>query len=334
MIRARVLLCIFFVTVFTSVAVTQESSSEKSSKPSESATAKAPVGSPDRVVIKVGGVAVTREEFESGIGDIESGGDPDKGEAAEKDRRSLGEDYASVLMLSQLATANHMDQSPEIQRQLALYRMQILSDAQFSKLMEQAKPTTEEISQYYSSHGADFDRVKVRRLFIWKIGEGSGNSHGLSPQDARARADAILQASAAGGDANKLAEAFKGSDTAMLDSEPVIFVRGVLPPKLETVAFSLKPGQWGEGDDTPNRLVLLQLTEHDRRPLTEVSSIIQTRLQNQRVEAKLDELKKQTGFWMDQQYFGTAVATVPREQRPDSHPPSTNRKSADKTGDN
>jgi hypothetical protein len=46
--------------------------------------------------------------------------------------------------------------------------------------------------------------------------------------------------------------------------------------------------------------------------------------------ALLDDLKKKAGIWMDQQYFGTAVAPVPDAQRRNSDPPSELQKSATK----
>src|SRR5207248_561523 len=123
--------------------------------------------SPDRVIMKVGGTQVSEKEFESMIGDIEpKAGDPDKADAG-KDRHRLGDDYASVLILSQLAVANHLDSSPEVRQKLAVARMQILSDAEFSGLLRQTKPSSGEISEYYQKHASDFDRVRIRRLFIW-----------------------------------------------------------------------------------------------------------------------------------------------------------------------
>jgi hypothetical protein len=44
----------------------------------------------------------------------------------------------------------------------------------------------------------------------------------------------------------------------------------------------------------------------------------------------LDDLKKKAGIWMDEQYFGTAVAPVPGAQRRTSDPPSELQKSAKK----
>jgi parvulin-like peptidyl-prolyl isomerase len=285
----------------------------------------------ERVVLKVGNTQVTESEFESSIGDIEpQGGDADKAGAADKDRRKLGDDYASVLMLSQQAIANHLDSSPEVARQLAVDRLQILSDAEFARLLRQAQPTHEEVSEYYSAHLSDYDEVQIRRLFIWKTGGNSKNVHGLTPQDARARADAILQAYAAGRDAAKLAEDFKGSGNGMFDAEPLTFPHGQLPPQMEKVAFAVKEGAWSEVEDTPDSLILIQVVKRDRQPLAQVSATVEQQVQAQKMQAILEDLKKNAGIWMDEKYFGTAVAPVPGAQQPVATRPSKARKSAEK----
>ena len=150
------------------------------------------------MVLKVGDVQVTEAEFESRIAAIEPQADPDKDSATEKDRRKLGDDYASVLMLSQQAVANHLDSSPDVSRQLAIARMQVLSDAEFASLMRQATPSSEEISQYYSAHLSDYDEVQIRRLFIWKQRDNSKTAPVLSSQAARASADQIRKEYASG----------------------------------------------------------------------------------------------------------------------------------------
>ena len=86
---------------------------------------------------------------------------------ADLSRKAIGDNYASLLMLSQQALANHLESSPEVIRQLALDRTQILSNAEFARLKAQAKPTPEEIRAYYSAHLDDYDVVQLRRLFIW-----------------------------------------------------------------------------------------------------------------------------------------------------------------------
>ena len=285
------------------------------------------------MVLKVGDVQVTEAEFESRIAAIEPQADPDKEGATEKDRRKLGDDYASVLMLSQQAVANHLDSSPEVSQQLAIARMQVLSDAEFASLMRQATPSSEEISQYYSAHLADYDEVQIRRLFIWKQRDNSKTAPVLSSQAARANADQIRKEYASGTDVKKLSEDVRRSGEGMLDPEPLTFPRGELPAQLEKVAFTLKEGEWSEVEDTPARLLLIQLVKRDRQQLGRVSERIEKNLQGEKMQALLDDLKKKAGIWMDQQYFGTGVAPVPGAQQRVSVPPSELQESA-KKGEN
>ncbi len=297
---------------------------------STSAPAKQASSGSDRVILRVGDVQVTESEFESRIAEIEPQSDPDKEGVTEKDRRKLGDDYASVLMLSQRAVTNHLDSTSEVSRQLAIARMQVLSDAEFASLMRQATPSFEEISQYYSAHLSNYDQVQIRRLFIWKQRDNSKSAPVLSAQAARASADRIRKAYASGTDENKLAEDLRKSGEGMLDPQPLTFPRGELPPQMEKVAFTLKEGEWSEVEDTPVRLLLIQLVKRDHQQLGEVSSSIEKNLQGEKMQALLDNLKKNAGIWMDEQYFGTAVPPVPGAQRRISVPPSELRESAKK----
>lgn len=307
MSRRHIVISSLLAIVVAGAGYAQES---RSQEPTAEKSASLPA---DRVVMKVGDVQITEAEFEANIGDME----PEKvggKKSIEKGLRQMGEDYASVLMLSQQAVANHLDATPEVSRQLAIGRMQILSDAQFASLKQQTKPTAEEMTQYYSAHLPDFDRVRIRRLFVWKVGAGSANTKGLAPEAARARADAVLHA--AGSDANKLAEAFKDSAEGILDAEPITFRRGELPPKMDKLAFAMKEGEWGEVQDTRDGIILVQLFKRDRQTLGEVWSLIERQVQAQKMETKLNELKKNAGIWMDEQYFGPAAASTPGAQGP------------------
>jgi hypothetical protein len=324
LIRRRVALCHFLLlAVLLAVAYAQDSRGEKSEpSPSPSATVNRSDSSTDQVIMKVGGVEITQSEFESTINDLEpQSSDPDKA-VANKSRRRLGDDYSSVLMLSQQAVVDQLDSSPEIRQQLALSRLQILSDAEFSRLLKQSEPSENEIRRYYDAHLVDFERVRLQRIFIWKVGSGSKNTRGLPADEAKARAAAILQTAASGGDPTKLAEAFKDSDNGMFDAQPITFLRDQLPIKLEKVAYDMKVGDWAEAEDTPDRVILFHLVSHDHESIKEVHTQIEKMVQGEKMQTQLDEMKKKAGIWMDQQYFGSGstVAKDPGEQRPDSKP--------------
>jgi hypothetical protein len=337
--KSRIAPCLVLAVLLVAAGRAQEAASPgpatSSTNPTSTPTKKASTGT-GRVVLKVGEAQVTEAEFESRINDIEpQGGDADADEKAlpDKDRRKLGDDYASVLMLYQLALASHLDSSPEVSRQLAVARMQVLSDAEFASLMRQAKPSFDEISQDYSAHLSDYDQVQVRRLFIWKQRDSAKDARVLTSQAARVHSDQIRQAYAAGTSGQQLEDDLRKSGDGLFDVEPLTFPHGELSTHMEKVAFGLKEGEWAEVEDTPASLLLIQLVKRSRQQLGEVSSLIEKDLQARKMQALLDDLKKKAGIWMDEQYFGTAVAPVPDSQRRASNPPSELRKNQGKRGE-
>jgi hypothetical protein len=330
-ISAHLAPCLILWGVLVAVGHAQEPSNANasgSSGTSISAQAENVPAASDRVVLKVGNVKVTEEEFESRVQGIEPhGGNPDKEGATEKDRRRLGDDYASVLMLSQQALANGLDSSPEVIQKLAIARMQVLSDAEFASLMRQAEPSSEEIRQYYSAHPSDYDEVQIRRLFIWKVRDKSKDEPVLSSQAARVRADQIRRQCASGTSEKTLAANLLKSGDGMLDPEPLIFLRGQLSPAIEKVAFALKAGEWSEVEDTPSRLLVIQLVKRDRQTLGQVSAHIEKDMQGQKMQALLDDLKAKAGIWMDEQFFGTPVPD------PQSEPQKSAKKAESNNGE-
>ncbi len=251
---------------------------------------------------------MTQAQFEAIISTLEAQQGP-----ADLSREAIGENYASLLVLSQQAVANHLDTTPDVVRQLAIDRTQILSNAEFASLKAQSKPTPEEISAYYSAHLDDYDMVQVRRIFVFKKGGPAKNAKGVDPAQAKPLADAIVQAYASGGNPAKL---IPSPEDVVLDEEPLAFRRGELPDKMAKSAFTIKDGEWAVVDDTSDALVMLQLVKRSRLTLQETSPSIEKKLQSEKLQAKLDNLKKQSGVWLDQAYFAPAPRMSGSNTRP------------------
>ena len=281
------------------VTLTALGYAQQPSNPSP-ATSTAPPA--ERVVIKVGDAQITQAQFETMVSDLEAQQGP-----ADLTRQAIGSNYAQLLMLSQQATANHLDTSPEVIRQLALDRDQILSNAEFARLKAKAKPTPEEISAYYSAHD-DYDTVEIRRVFIWSHAEGAKDSHSLTPQAATALAAQVRQAFASGGNAQKVIhDTPHNPDDVMVDPQPLTFQRGELHGTMESKVFALKEGEFTELNDAPGTFVFIRVVKRGRRDLKEVSPQIEKKLQAQKLKEELDNLKKKTGIWMDEAYFAPAA---------------------------
>jgi len=263
-------------------------------------SANASVPANDRVVLKVGDVQVTEAAFEQYIADLEAQQGP-----ATLSRKKMADNYASMLMLSQKAASNHLDSSPEVLRQLAIDRMQILSNAEFAALRTQAKPRPQEISAYYNSHLDDYDVVELRRFFIF-ANQNTANGGGLTREQAKALADAVRQALSSGGDVMKAIEAKLHSRTDVVaDPEPLPFQRGALPPSLDKAAFELKEGGWTQISNGPDEYVFIQSVKRSRKELNEVSEQIEKKLEAQKLREELETLRKNTGVWIDEEYFAS-----------------------------
>src|ERR1035437_3294308 len=331
-IRAQITLCLLLSCLLATAGHAQQPPNPNSSpSPTNSTPPPAKSGSTpsERVILKVGNVQVTQADFESVVSTLEA-----QQGSTDLNRQAFGENYASLLMLSQQAVAHHLDSSSEVLRQLAIDRTQILSNAEFASLKGQAKPTAEEIGAYYSAHLDDYDVVLVRRIFIWKKGAGSAGGRGMSSADAHALADAIRQAYASGSDPKKL---IHDPNDVVLDAEPLSFQRGELPEKMAKPAFTIKEAEWVVLDDTPDALVLLQLVKRSRRDLKEVSPLIEKKLQGQKLQTELNDLKMKSSIWMDQEYFATAapkpVAGTPRSIPGPTKPAKSKEKHEDERQD-
>lgn len=296
LIKPRLIFCVLLTGLAAAVCSAQDSAtSSGAAKPVKSSNPA------DRVVLKVGTLQLTQADFETMISDLEAQQGP-----ADLSRRALGDKFAQLFMLSQRAVANHLDSAPEVVRQLALDRDQILSNAEFSRLKDQAKPTEQEISAYYSAHLADYDTVDMRRVFIWSS-NGSNGGPRFSPQQAKALAEAVQHAYVSGGDVAKVIhDTPHGPEDVVFDAEPLPFQRGELPIKLEDAAFALKQGEWKELNDAPGTYVFLQVVKRGRRDLKEVSPQIEKKLQAEKLREELNTLKKNAGIWMDEEYFAPA----------------------------
>lgn len=247
-----------------------------------------------RVVLKVGDQQITQAQFERYIKDLEEQQGP-----ATLSQEKLGENYAELLMLSHLAVANHLDSSPSVLRQLAIDRNQILSNAEFAKLKEEANPTPQQISAYYNAHLDDYDLVTLRRVFIYK--KGPGRPKGIDPAEAEPLAKQIRQAYATGADPKRLV---KDPETVVLDAKPLTFPRNEMPEYMDKIAFSMRqPGEWKELGNNGDVLVLLQLVSRSRVSLAQATPQIEKTLATQKLREELENRKKKSGIWLDEAYF-------------------------------
>ncbi len=274
----------------------------------------------EKVILKVGTDQVTEADFNYVLGGLS----PQIQQAvAAQGRRSLGEQYALMILLSQQAITHQLDSSAAFRRWLALQRIQWLAEAEVDYLEGQVKITREEVSEYYAANPDSFEEVQVYQVVVRKKAAGaSPETPGLSPSEAKTRAGAIHAALAGGKDIKAVAEEFHKSEEVFVGTEPRTFRRGQLAGDLESVVFQLKDGELSQPVDSEQAIILFHRLGSRRLKLADVTQEIEDLLRSQRVQSKLAEMKSKATVWMDEEFFAAPVqpATPPAEA-PQAEPP-------------
>ena len=293
--------------------------------PAPSAAAAAQSSSPDKIVLRVGDDSVTQGEVDAFIQGISPQAQKT---LATQGRRSLGDEYALMLVLSQDALRHHLDSTPAFQQMLALRRRQVLATTAYQEIMRQSAVTPEEIGKYFAAHQSEFEEVRIHQVVIRKKPEGAKEGiPGLTAEEAKTRAEEIRKALSSGDDPKKVAEQFQVANVVRVDAEPSAVRRGTLRADMEKTVFELKDGQVSEVFDLTQSLVFFKVASHKLVELKDVSSQIENNLRQQKVNSAVDELKKNAKVWLDDGYFpapsqpGPHTVAIPMPAGPAPAPP-------------
>ncbi len=166
------------------------------------------------------------------------------------------------------------------------------------ELEKEAVVSEAETRQYYQDHQADFERperVKVYRIFL---AAGSGAEERAK---ARAQLEALRGEIALGAEFGDLARAH--SDGPDADEGGLVgwVMRGDLVEDLETVVFSLEPGQFSDLVETEFGVHLLKAEEREDEGLasydevrTEIEPLLRARAADERYRKWMAELRKRS----------------------------------------
>ncbi len=289
---------------------------QASSSPSRAAATSA--SSPQKVVMRVGNEKVTQAEMDFLIQNL----NPRVRQAvAARGRGVLGQQYSMMLLLSRKAVNDHLDTSPDIQREIALQKRQTLAQAEYRKLESQVSVNPQEVSAFYTAHKQEFEQASVREFIVMKKAPGAAaGAPGLSPEQAQARLASIRKAIVAGTPIAQVTKKFEVPNEVIIEPQPRTVHRGQLIPALDKVAFELKDKQFSDPVDTPRAIVAIQVLSRQQPQLKDVSDEIENNLRQQKMQAVVDALKAKTNIWMDPVYFKTPAAqassqAAPQEQK-------------------
>ena len=278
------------------------------SAPPSSATASAAKSTPtppDTVVLKIGDQQLTAADFDALAAAVGRPGF----NLPPQQRRSLAQQYVMWVVLSRQALAEKLDSLPDVRRRIEISKMAQLASAAAANINQKAEPTSEEINQYYAAHKSSYEEVQVRQVSVHKKPDNAKEgTPGLSAPEAKAKADEIRKALAAGADPKKLAEQYKSD--AIVDTAPRSIPHRQTQSDRDKALFALKEGEFTENQETPYSISFMQVIKHAYRDLKDVGPMIGKMLQQEKTQAAMEDLKRKASVWMDDDFFNVPTPTA------------------------
>jgi peptidyl-prolyl cis-trans isomerase C len=284
-------------------------------QPQAQSAASAAASPPEKIVLKVGETKVTQADVDFLIGSLS----PQVREAvATRGRKPVGDEYAMIVLLSQKAQDEHLDASPEIQRKIALEKLQILAQEEYQKIAADIQISPDEINTYYTAHKGDFpEEADIREFVVTKkAADAKAGDPGLSAEEAKTRLAEIQKAVEAGTSLEDVAKKFDVPNTVMVNPKPATIRKGQMIPALDKAAFDLLPNQFSAPLDTPRAVVLLQMLSRHQPDVKAVTPQIEDNLRQEKVRTTLDDMKGKANIWMDPEYFKAPEASSGAPEAP------------------
>ena len=267
--------------------------------PAAAAPAEPPVD-PGKVVITIGNMRLTAGEFQNFLNSLS----PDvRALASGGGKRTLGEEFVRLKLLSAEATRQGLDKTDTFRQQMAIMRDNVLVGVLLQKMQDDlAGP--DDVKKYYEDNRAKFEQVKARHILI-----PVGGDKGLTDAQAKAKAQDIrerIQNGAKFADIAKAESGDEGTKDEGGDLQP--FARGVMVPEFEEVAFTLKPGVLSQPVKTEFGYHIILVEKREIPSFEQMKDAVTDKLRQQNFERFYDELKKKADPKFDESFFPPAKA--------------------------
>lgn len=221
----------------------------------------------------------------------------------------------------------NLDQQSPWKEQLQMARANILAQAYLNKMSTAASGApADDPQQYYNSHPADFDQVKLSGILVSFSPPGTpANSKGNTRTEAEAldKANDLEKKIKAGGDFSALARSDNDNQqSAVRGGELGTFTMGDanLPPDIKAAIEKLQPGQVSEPVRIPAGFYILKMDSRTKLPFDQAKAGIVQKMQSEKSQAFLkqeqDKYKIQV---QDPDFFNASsapAANIPSLQRP------------------
>jgi parvulin-like peptidyl-prolyl isomerase len=241
----------------------------------------------------------------------------------------MKKEFAQIKIVAGRARNDRLDQEEAFQLRALLERSNVLARAYVNDLQENDKLVTDaDVEQYYKEHPEEFEEVRARHILISTQAEpdaepgdkdkkeGDKKPKTLTKDEAKKKAQAILDRVRKGEDFAKLAEensADPGSKSKGGDLG--YFAKGAMVPEFDKTAFSLKPGEVSDLVETSFGFHIIKVEDHRTKAISDEATKkqITDKVKQKKIEDHIKEIADKSNVQVAEEFN---VTPKPMEQQP------------------
>jgi hypothetical protein len=263
---------------------------------------------------------VTREQFEA----LLQAFNPGHQNITPAMRRNLAQAYVELQAFAQAAVKAGIESSANYKEVMRVLRLRTLADLYGRSIEDEYRnPPQIEIEKYYNDHLAEFQNMKLRRVYVPRF-DPTGKSSAADQKaafDAKAQkvADDMYARAGKGEDMERLqkdAYSALGIASSAPSTDMGLIRKGGLPVETDKALFALNPGGVYKATDTTS-FVIYKLEAREQLPVEKVKEEIARNLSRSHVEEKKKEVSSSVKADFDEKYFGPAAPNTVSIPRPD-----------------
>jgi peptidyl-prolyl cis-trans isomerase C len=245
----------------------------------------------------------------------------------------MKKEFAQIKVLATRARQQNLHQEEAFKLRALLERSNVLARAYVTDLQENGNLVTDaDIEAYYKEHPEEFEEVRARHILISTSADDAPHTphpgvdekeahankpKGMTKEEAKKKAQAILDRLRKGEDFAKLAEensADPGSKVKGGDLE--YFAKGIMVPEFDKVAFTLKPGEMSDLVETQFGYHIIKVEDHRNKPITDEATKkqISDKLKQTKLEAAIKEIADKSNVQVAEDFNVTPKPMEPQPQ--------------------
>ena len=268
------------------------------------------------VIMRVNGQPVTEGEFQAFLSTL-----PDNIRLManqSEPRKKIAEQFVRMKVVEQEAQKLGGDKDPDVQSKMEYGHTSVLVEYALKKMAP--TPPESQIRAEYEKHKNEFGAAELSHILIayqgGKIPPKSGQP--LPEPQAMQKAQEIEMRLRGGALFGPTAAQFSDDTTTGVQGGKLGDVQpGMLPPELQQVVDTLKPGEISQPIKSQFGIHIFKLDARNAAPYEQVRPMIVQKLQQDAVSSAVEKLQKAARVEMDPKYFspGSPVVTHPKPQR-------------------